>query len=41
MTEDEMLDGTTDSDRHESDQALGVGDGEGEGHEFEQAPGML
>ena len=41
MTEDEMLDGTTDSDGHESDQALGVGDGEGEGHEFEQAPGML
>ena len=41
MTEDEMLDGTSDSDGHESDQTLGVGDGEGEGHEFEQAPGML
>ena len=30
MTEDEMLDGTTDSDGHESDQALGVGDGKRE-----------
>ena len=35
------LDGTTDSDGHESEQALGVGDGKGAGHEFEQAPGML
>ena len=35
------LDGTTDSNGHEFEQALGVGDGEGEGHKFEQAPGML